>query len=212
MLDEVSKTGLQNEAKISAIELLEGSQITDEDLVRAVIDGDERAFAEIFERYRRLVTGVVGRFFRDRSDIEEYVQQSFTKTYFSLKDFRGTNERSFPAWVTRITVNVCYDEFRRRGRKPESLFAEVDDENGFLETVSDVKAASAESKVVNAQLADKILSSLDPKDRIAMTLVYSEDYSLNEVADVIGISVGNLKSRLFRCRNHIRERFGHLFK
>lgn len=212
MLDEVSKTGLQNEAKKPAIEFSEGSQVTDADLVRAVIDGDEQAFAEIFERYRRLVTGVVGRFFRDRTEIEEYVQQSFTKTYFSLKDFRGTSENSFPAWVTRITVNVCYDEFRRRGRRPESLFTEIDEEGGFLESVLDGKTVTAETKVVSAQLAEKILSTLDPRDRIAMTLVYSEDYSLNEASEVIGISVGNLKSRLFRCRNHIRDRFGHLFE
>ncbi len=211
MLDEVSKTGLQDEAKSSAVGFSDGSQITDEELVRAVLDGDEQSFAVIFERHKRLVTGVVGRFFREKSEIEECVQQSFTKAYFSLKDFRGINEKSFPAWVTRIAVNVCYDEFRRRGRKPESLFTEVDDGTGFLESVSDGKIASAETQVVSAQLAEKVLASLDPKDRIAMTLVYSEDYSLNEVAEVIGISVGNLKSRLFRCRNHIRERFGHLF-
>jgi RNA polymerase sigma-70 factor, ECF subfamily len=212
MLDEVSKTGLQNEAKSSAVGFSEGSQVTDEQLVRAVLDGDEQAFAEIFERYRRLVTSVVGRFFRDRSEIEECVQQSFAKTYFSLKDFRGERGYSFPAWLSRIAVNVCYDEFRRRGRKPESLFTEVDDGSGFLESVSEDKAVSAERMLVSAQLAKKILSSLDPRDRVAMTLVYSEDYSLNEAADIVGISVGNLKSRLFRCRNHIRKRFGHLFE
>ena len=213
MLDEVSKTGLQNEAKLPAIEFSDGSQTTDEQLVRAVLDGDEQAFAEIFERYRRLVAKVVGRFFRDRSEIEECVQQSFTKAYFSLKHFRGESGNSFPAWVTRIAVNVCYDEFRRRGRKPETLFSEIDDgTTGFLESVSDGKTASAETQLVTAQLAEKILSSLDPRDRIAMTLVYSQDYSLNDAADVIGISTGNLKSRLFRCRNHIRERFGHLFE
>lgn len=213
MLDEVFKTGLQNEAKLPAIELSKGSQITDDELVRAVLDGDEQAFAEIFERYRLLVARVVGRFFRDRYEIEEHVQQSFTKIYFSLKDFRGTHGSSFPAWATRIAVNVCYDEFRRRGRRPETHFTDIEtDEGTFVESVFDSNVKAAESTLASAQLAEKILSSLDPRDRIAMTLVYSEDYSLNEVAEFIGISVGNLKSRLFRCRNHIRERFGHLFK
>jgi RNA polymerase sigma-70 factor (ECF subfamily) len=212
MLDEVSETGLQNEAKLPAIEFSDGSQISDDELVRAVLDGDEQAFAEIFERYKRLVTGVVGRLFRNRSEIEECVQQSFAKAYFSLKDFRGTNDKSLPAWLTRIAVNICYDEFRRRGRKPESLFTEIDDGNGFLESVSDSQAGSSETQIVSAQLAEKILSSLDPRDRIAMTLVYSEEYSLNDAAEIIGISTGNLKSRLFRCRNHIRERFGYLFE
>lgn len=204
---------MQNEAKSSAIGYTEGEQTTDEQLVRFVLDGDEQAFAEIFERYKRLVTSVVGRFFRDRSEIEECVQLSFTKTYFSLKHFRGGRDNSFPAWLTRITVNICYDEFRRRGRRPESRFSEMDDEGvAFVESITDDNAGSAETSLASAQLAEKILSSLDAKDRIAMTLVYSEDYSLNEAAEIIGISTGNLKSRLFRCRNHIRERFGHLFK
>ncbi|MBK8467241.1 MAG: RNA polymerase sigma factor [Chloracidobacterium sp.] len=213
MLDEVSNTGLQNKAKSSAVSFSDGEQTSDEQLVRLVIEGDEQAFAEIFERYRILVTRVVGRFFRDRSEVEEYVQQSFTKTYFSLKDFRGASGNSFPAWVTRITVNVCYDEFRRRGRRPESVFSDLEnDGEAFGESIPDSSVKGHEVQLVSAQLAEKVLSSLDPKDRIAMTLVYSEEYSLSEAADVIGISVGNLKSRLFRCRNSIRDRFGHLFK
>src|SRR4051812_41454387 len=101
MVDEVLKKGLQNEVQLTAIEFDDGSQATDERLVRAVLDGDEQAFAEIFDRHGRLVTRVVGRFFRDRSEIEECVQLSFTKTYFSLKGFRGANGSSFPAWITR---------------------------------------------------------------------------------------------------------------
>ncbi|MFN0279654.1 MAG: RNA polymerase sigma factor [Pyrinomonadaceae bacterium] len=206
-------TSLQEEAQLPAIEFLESSSITDDDLVRAVLDGDEQAFAEIFDRHRLLVTRVVGRFFRDRSEIEECVQLSFTKTYFSLKSFRGGLGRSFPSWLTRIAVNVCYDEFRRRQRRPESRFAEMDgDETLFIESISDGNTGSAETNLAAAQMAEKILSSLDPKDRIAMMLVYTEDYSLNDAADVIGISASNLKSRLFRCRNHIRERFKHLFE
>jgi len=213
MLGEVVKTGLQSEAQIPAIEFSERSQQTaDDDLVRAILDGDEQAFAEIFDRYKRLVTTVVGRFFRDRSEIEECVQQSFAKMYFSLKDFRGARDKSFPAWATRIAVNVCYDEFRRRGRRSESLFSEMDDESAFLETVPDGTTGIAETKLISAQLAEKVLSSLDPRDRIAITLVYSEGYSLSDAAKIVGISTGNLKSRLFRCRGFIKTRFGHLFK
>jgi RNA polymerase sigma-70 factor (ECF subfamily) len=211
MLDEVFKAGLQNKAKSAAINSSDGSQMSDEHLVRAALDGDEHAFAELFERHKRLVAGVVGRFLRDRSAIEEAVQQSFAKIYFSLKDFRGGRDHSFPAWATRIAVNVCYDEFRRRSRRSESLFTELDDESGFLEMVPSDETTTAETKVISAQLAEKVLSQLDPRDRIAMTLVYSQDYSLNDAADIIGISAGNLKSRLFRCRNLIKTRFAHLF-
>ena len=213
MLDEVLNIGLQREAQLPAIEFSERSSVTDDDLVRAVLAGDEQAFAEIFEKYKRPVTRVVSRFFRDRSEIEECVQLSFTKTYFSLKNFRGERGDSFPAWVTRIAVNVCYDEFRRRQRRPENRFTEMDDDGAtFIESVPDGNTATAETLLASAQLAEKILSSLDPLDRIAMTLVYLQDYSLKDASDIIGIRMGNLKSRLFRCRNQIKIRFGHLFE
>src|SRR5437588_3352857 len=136
MLDEVLNIGLQREAQLPAARFSDGPQTTDEELVRAVLGGDEKAFAEIFEKYKRSVTRTVTRFFRDRSEIEECIQLSFTKTYFSLKDFRGGRGNSFPAWLTRIAANVCYDEFRRRGRRPESLFTEMgEDGAAFIESV-----------------------------------------------------------------------------
>ena len=213
MLEEVLNINLQTDAPFPAIADGGESRVSDEQLVRAVLVGDESAFAEIFERYKRPMTRTVSQFFRDRSDVEECVQQCFTKAYFSLKNYRGGEDRSFPAWMTRIAVNVCYDEFRRRGRRPESLFTEMSDaENDYLETVADGRKPSVESSLVTSQLAEKVLAGLDAKDRLAMTLVYAQDYTLNEVADVIGITTSNLKSRLFRCRNQIRNRFGHLFR
>lgn len=158
------------------------------------------------------MTRTVGRFFRERCDVEEMVQQSFTKTYFSLKKYRGGVDRSFAAWITRIAINVCYDEFRRRQRKGESLFSEMnDEESDYVSTVADGRQVSYEDALVGSQLAERVLGSLNPEDRIAMTLVYSEELSLDEVADFIGITTSSLKSRLFRCRNHIKRRFGHLF-
>lgn len=210
MLDEVIDISLQTKPMLRSFERPDA--LADEALVDAVLAGDEHAFAVIFDRHKRHVTRVVGRFFTDRSEIEEFVQQSFTKAYFSLKAFRGGAEHSMAAWLTRISVNVCYDDFRRRQRRGESLFTEMsDDENGFLESLVDGRGVSAESSVTHAALVDKVLSGLDPRDRIAMTMVYSEDYSLSETAAAIGISTSNLKSRLFRCRNQLKARFGYLF-
>lgn len=211
MLDEVLKIGLQTKAQYTAVEFTDEVHVSDDVLVQAVLDGDQRAFETIFERYRRPMTRVVGRFFRERSDIEEFVQQCFTKAYFSLKNFRG-GDSSFQAWMTRIAINVCYDEFRRKQRKSENLFAEMsDEENNYIETIADGKAIGTDNSMIASQLVHKVLSTLDADDRLAMTLVYSEDYTLDEAAAVIGISTSSLKSRLFRCRNHIRKRFGHLF-
>ena len=186
---------------------------SDEALVRAVLDGNERAFAEIFERYKRPMTRVISRFFRETIDIEECVQLCFTKAYFSLSKYRGGENGSFPAWMTRIAINICYDEFRRRQRKAESLFTDMSDEEcDYLETIADGRKPSIETTLVRAQITEKVLAGIDARDRIAMTLIYSENYTLGEVAEAIGISTSNLKSRLFRCRNQLRARFEHLFR
>ena len=213
MLDEVLNINLQSTTHLTAIEPVVEATRTDEFLVRCVLEGDETAFAEIFDRYKRQVTRTAGRFFRERSDIEECVQKAFTKAYFSLSRFRGAEERSLAAWLSRITVNICYDEFRRRQKTSESLLTELsDDENDYVERILDGHSVSVEKKLIAQQLAEKVLSCLDPKDRVAMTLVYSEDHTLAEVADTLGISISNLKSRLFRCRNSIKNRFQHLLK
>jgi RNA polymerase sigma-70 factor (ECF subfamily) len=210
MLEEVLDIGLDTTTQLPPIELTDEAIDSDEQLVRAVLDGDSRAFELIFERNRRMVARVISRFFRDRGEIEEFAQQTFTKAYFSLKNFRGGRGDSLPAWLTRIAVNVCYDEFRRRQRVSEVSISDGDDDAG-IENIPNDKLIASDDSLAAAEMAERILSTLDARDRVAMTLVYSEEYSLAEAAEVLGISSGNLKSRLFRCRNHIKQRFGHLF-
>ncbi len=125
MLEEVINISSQTTAQVTSIEFDRDAPVSDEQLVRAVLAGEEQAFADIFERYRRSMTRVVSRFFREPSDIEEYVQLCFTKAYFSLNKYRGAEDRSFPAWMARIAVNVCYDELRRRQRENQKTFLPI---------------------------------------------------------------------------------------
>ncbi|MBX3299214.1 MAG: sigma-70 family RNA polymerase sigma factor [Acidobacteria bacterium] len=185
--------------------------VGDDQLVARTLAGDEAAFAEIFESHKRQVARTIGRIFNDPSDVEEYLQQTFTKAYFSLKSYKGGNEGSLAAWLLRIAVNLCYDGLRKKKRRAEALFSDSEtEEGGQIEIASSDQPV--EKKLATAQLAERVLSSLDERDRIAMTLVYSEQRPLEEVAEIMGISTSNLKSRLFRSRNFIKGRFGHLFR
>jgi len=211
MLNEVLTTTLQSEAQLPVVSFSDSRPTSDDALVELVLNGDETAFAEIFDRYKRHVTRTVGRFFSERPEVEEHVQQAFVKAYTSLSRYRGGEENSFAAWITRITVNICYDEFRRRQRRGQSLFAEMTtDEVDYVETIVDGRDRTAEQQLAASEMADRVLSGLDPMDRVAMTLVYSEDNPLADVAKMLDISVSNLKSRLFRCRNLIKKRYSHL--
>jgi RNA polymerase sigma-70 factor, ECF subfamily len=183
---------------------------TDDALVAAILAGDEAAFADLFDRYRRLVAHLVSRFFSRREEIEEIVQQSFTKIYFSLKSFRGEREKSLSAWLSKVTINLCYDELRRRKRRPENAFADLsDDEREILAEVVQTDSESAESFLIKRDLAEKLLSKLEAKDRLAVTLFYGEEHSIEAVAELIGWSPSNVKTRLFRARNYLRKVIGN---
>lgn len=212
MFDEALTVDLQHHSADTGRERRLSEARADDELIESVLGGEDSAFTELFDRHKLTVARVVSRFFRDRNQIEEFVQQTFTNMYFALPKYRGGEANSFPAWLTRIAVNVCYDHFRKVGRRPEQSFTDMSsDESDYIETVADGRSVSAERRLVAAELAEKVLTCLNEKDRVAMTLVYSGDYSLAEVAYFMDISESNLKSRLFRSRNLIRERFSHLF-
>ena len=188
----------------SAAKLTESD--TDAELVNAVLAGDEAAFNVIFDRYRKLVVHLVGRFFNRREIVEDLSQQAFTKIYFSLKDFRGENEKSFSSWLSRLTVNLCYDELRRNKRRPENLFAELSsDEFEFAGQIEETGASGIETGFEDRDLAKKLLTRLGAEDRMVVTLFYGYENSVSEVADLTGWSESKVKTRLMRTRNLLRK-------
>ncbi len=182
------------------------SIVTDDELVKSVLAGDESGFELIFNRYRRLVVHLVGRFFNQPETIEDISQQAFTKVFFSLKDFRGEHDKSFQSWLSRLTINVCYDELRRKQRKPENLFSDLsDDDFDFVENIVENKSLNSEELLSNKDLTSKLLSGLEVEDRLAVTLYYAEENSVAEVAEMLGWTESKLKTRLYRTRNYLRN-------
>lgn len=213
MIEETIKIKQTVRLEASAVEFRQNSPISDEELVKAVLEGDETAFSLIFERYRRLSIHLISRFFRRREEIEDIVQQAFTKIYFSLKDFRGGHENSFSAWISRLTVNVCYDELRKRQKRSENLFSDFsEEEQNLLSGMIEENHSDVEKNLASKDLAEKLLSKLEAKERVAMTLLYGEDFSVAEVAKIVGWSESNVKTKLFRCRRHLRGIFDKLIK
>lgn len=180
-------------------------------LVARVRDGDEAAFEELFNRHRRRVALIAGRFFRQREQIEEIVQESFTKAYFALNSFSGEQEMSFAAWLARITFNTCYDELRRLKRRPENTFSDLSaEEAGWLEKNlrADETGGSVESTVVSRDLAGKLLARLAPEDRLVLVMLDVEEMSVAEIAKLTQWSASKVKVRAHRARVSLRRVLG----
>ena len=179
---------------------------TDDELVAAVGSGDETAFEQLFERYRRHVARIASRFFARREQIEEIIQDSFTKAYFALDSYHGTHPGSFKAWLTQIAVNTSYDQLRRARRRPEQTLGEID-ESERHELSAQLRAPSrdVESALVSRDLAQKLLARVSPEDRLVLTLLDVEGFSVAEISAMTGWSISKVKVRAHRARVHLRR-------
>jgi RNA polymerase sigma-70 factor (ECF subfamily) len=182
---------------------------TDKRLVELVLSGDETAFEQIFDRYKRLVASLAARYFRRPEQIDEIIQISFTKAYFELKNFRGRHDASLAGWLARITTNSCLDALRSQNRKSENLLCDLTEPE--IEILFAAAAATpdnlknTEKSLVERDLAEKLLSRLAPDDRAILQMLDAEEMSVKEVAKITGWSSAKIKIRAFRARNALRK-------
>lgn len=113
-------------------------------------------------------------------------------------------------WLTRIATNTCLNILRATKRRPEMTASDLSEkENYWLdEKLSELGSElhnSAEQKLVAADLADRLLGTLSPEDRLTLTLIDGEDASIKEVAETTGWSESKVKVRAFRARQKVRE-------
>jgi RNA polymerase sigma-70 factor (ECF subfamily) len=183
-------------------------ETSDLDLIARTSTGDDEAFEELFKRHRRRVALIAGRFFRQPQEIEEVVQEAFTKAYFALGDFTGAQGASFAAWLARITFNACYDELRRLKRRPESTLSEVsDEETAWLKEQLHATGAGSnvEAAAIARDLAAKLLSRLSPEDRLLLVMLDAEGLSVSEIAQLNRWSISKVKVRAHRARMSLRR-------
>lgn len=180
---------------------------TDDHLVEAILRGEAEAFEILVERYRRRVLSIARHFFRQPEVVEDIAQETFAKAFFALKSYqRGA---SLEYWLARIAVNNCYDELRRRKSRGEMTVSDLtEDESGWMESrlaqTSITRFVQADDRKIAAEVADKLLARLGPEDRLILILLHAEEYSVSEIARLLGWSEAKVKIRAFRARHSLR--------
>lgn len=178
------------------------------ELVRRACAGDESSFEEIVRRYTPRVFQIARRFFRRRDRIEEVAQDVFLKAYTQLASY--AERGSFAGWLSRIAIHTCLNELRRAQRHPEAPVSELtEEETGWLELkLADMAAQrhmSAESHRVAVDLAERVLDTLSPDDRLVLTLMDGDELSVKEIAEMTGWSQAKVKIQSFRARRRMRK-------
>jgi RNA polymerase sigma-70 factor, ECF subfamily len=167
--------------------------VRDEDLVRRYLSGDRGAFAALVERHERRMYNLALRMTGREEDARDATQDAFLTALRKLSSFRG--EAAFTTWMHRVTVNACYDLLRKRQREP--LLDLGDEDHVRPEPPPAPDPADATSLSVDVQRA---LLEVPEDFRAVMILHDVHDLPQDEVASILGIPVGTVKSRLHRGR------------
>lgn len=173
------------------------------DLIAACRSGDRDAMQRLYSEYQRRVYSIALNFFGgDVEQANDVTQQIFVKLLTKM-DYRG--DAAFTTWLFRLTINKCIDESRKTKR-----FLNFEEWFGFAEPVTKMSLAD---KLHSSDVAAEVqtgVASLKPKYRIPVVLKYVEGLSYQEIADVLGCSIGTVSSRLNRGLKLLGTKLEHL--
>jgi RNA polymerase sigma-70 factor (ECF subfamily) len=190
-------------------------QTHEKELVRRARTGDFRAFSELIERYRSRIFGLALKLAKNREDAEDIFQDTFLKAIDNIQKFRA--ESSFGTWLYTICVNIVR---ARYGREQKAELLPLDDylpagneaaEAAALQAANwdDPLARLSQNEV--REILDKAIHKLPLKYRIPFLLRYTQDMSVQEVAEALDLKPANAKSRILRARLALRKLLSDYF-
>lgn len=171
-------------------------ELEDNELVVRTLSGDTRSYEELVSRYERLVGRVLYPYAKREISAEDLVQETFLRAYDRLETFNP--EYRFKTWLLAIANNLGIDTLRRR-REVVEFNQEI--HGGEASGGPEAEAVLSERRAS----VREAMESLAETYQVPLTLRYNEEMSYAEIAEVLGISVAAVKSRLFRARNMVGE-------
>ena len=186
-------------------------QIDENKLIERASGGDPAAFNRLMEIHEKRMYAVALRMCSNREDAQDCLQEAMLRIYRSIGGFKG--QSSFGTWVYRITMNTCLDELRRKKNKQNTSLDNMLDQGWSPADDS----SSPEKHAIQNELRKNIADSIRdlPEDmRSAIIMRDIHGYSYDEIADVLNVNVGTIKSRISRGREKLREKlsnFSELF-
>ncbi|MEO6326247.1 MAG: RNA polymerase sigma factor [Thermoanaerobaculia bacterium] len=173
---------------------------------RQIVSGDEAAFERLVEAHHAKLSRIAGRFFRRPEVVEDVVQDVFVKAFLRMGDYRG--EMPLEHWLSKITVNGCYDQLRKQQSRSETdvsqLAADLPDFFERMAAPEGSPAAGFWQREEARICAESMLARLSPEERLVLTLTVLDDRSVAEVALLTGWSKTNVKVRAFRARRRLK--------
>jgi RNA polymerase sigma-70 factor (ECF subfamily) len=172
-------------------------------LLEQAREGSLEAFNSLVEAYQDHLYALVARMVPDRDQAADAVQEAFFSAYRNLRSFRGGSVRS---WLSRIAINAAMDQQRLRKRRPSQPYPELEDESWQPPAGPEADPLRTAMHGERSRVLQAALAAITPDQRQAIVLFDIEGYDYQEIADLTGVSLGTVKSRIHRGRLALRDR------
>jgi RNA polymerase sigma-70 factor (ECF subfamily) len=160
----------------------------------------------VFRKYQTYVYNISLGMLANPEDAADITQETFLRLHRNLNSFRG--DSTFSTWLYRVAVNLCLTEIRRRGRSRFQYLEEVaHDEDTPLEAEIGPAPEVAMELAEDRKVVHQALRMLPPDYRAVMVLRHFQQMAYEEIAEVLGLSLSQVKTRLFRARKMFKDRF-----
>ncbi|GIU08991.1 RNA polymerase sigma factor RpoE [Shewanella glacialipiscicola] len=188
-------------------------QLSDQQLVERVQQGDKNAFNLLVLKYQSKVISLISRYVRNQADVADVAQEAFIKAYRALPNFRG--ESAFYTWLYRIAVNTAKNYLVSQGRRTPANDVDVEDAEYYEGSDALKEFASPERLMLSDEIKKVIFDTLEtlPDElRMAISLRELDGMSYEDIAIVMECPVGTVRSRIFRAREAIDKKLQPLLE
>lgn len=184
---------------------MEELPVIDENLLAQVRAGTESAWQDLVKQLSPQVFGIIRNQIRATSDHDDIAQEAFTKIFLKLDQF--ASKQPFRNWVSRLTINTCYDWLRKRKARPLVSYSDLGEtEAEILEkTLAGDPLEQKESIASMRALLDRLISSLKPREQIVIRLLDLEEKSVQDVGELTGWGASKIKVTAMRARKKLRD-------
>lgn len=175
--------------------------ISDVELIKAIGDGDHKAFECLADRYKNALYNFVCRYIGDMSAAEEVTQEVFLRIYKAASKFKVIENAKVSTWIFKIAYNLSMNELKRRKRYLRLL----NDHAGEKEMVDRTQALES---IENRELIEAVLSELrliQENQRAALLLRVNQGLTYSEISEVLDVSISSVEMLIFRARKHLKQ-------
>jgi RNA polymerase sigma-70 factor (ECF subfamily) len=169
-------------------------------LVKLAIAGDEKAYAELLERYRDAIYYMLLKMVNNKSDAEDLTIEAFGKAFKNIAQY--TPNYAFSTWLFKIATNNCIDFIRKKKANLVSLDHTSDDQENITTPLQSDSPDPEEDMIKSQRMAltRSVVEKLKPRYRTLVELRYFKEYSYEEIANELNLPLGTVKAQLFRAR------------